>query len=345
MGANADEAVNALGDAEPPIKLRRSNRRIAALFSWKVLLPLCVLSVGMIATAIGIRAHRRYEALTYLTDQGVDYVLASDSEWITHWFGERALGLRTVEVIDASSLPDDGWDRIAELDEITHFEWSRRMPVPDGAWAALKHLRHLETVKFSGWAFSDDALVEFFSTRPPLVEVSLEIGSVSNPMLRELSLISTITRLEIVSHVTDPVAYGELTTLPNLRRVVIDGDIDGAGMEWLTRSPRLESLTVYNATLIDAEIALLASATELREVEFVYCPQISHEGWEHLVSLPHLTSITLTPGKVTPEAIEVFRRMPSLSEVNAYGPIPLELRAGFEGQSLRFTINESARRY
>lgn len=340
MSAKADDVMAPSGDADLPMKLHRSNSWIAILLSWNVLVPLCVLSVAAIALAVGSRAYRRWEALTYLAEHDVDYVLAADGEWITAWFGDRAIGLRTVEMIDLSNIPEDGWDKITELNETTYIKCDRRRQFPEGAIATLKHLTHLETVKFSGWAFAGDTLVEFFAARPPLENVAIGIGGGSNQVLRELSQIRTIAELDLWPYFTDPDAYSGLSTLPNLRHASFHECIDGHGLEWVSRSPLLETLAVYSSSVTDEEIAVLAAATNLREVEFVYCPQIDHAGWEHLASLPHLESITLTPAKLTPETMAVFQRMPSLTEVNVRGPLPEHVRSELEGQALPFAVNE-----
>lgn len=298
--------------------------RVRLLTSWKLWLLMLFVSLSLIAVAIAIPAYRRLKAFEYVS-QHLDYEMEGDDEWITDWFGERAMGLRNVRRISTK----DGWilteeltksdiQRIACFGELRVLE--SKMPDMGGFEEftvedvrPLTNLTRLEELTLEGWCYSDTALAEMLSAHPPLVSVRLESDQLGSAMLRELSQIPSLANLNLFSQEFDDRDFRGLQPLPNLQFVSFGGSpVGDECVAWLAQSPTLIEISLSGSRITDESLYHLSSLKHLRRLTLYHCEDITSTGIAHLASLPELRILGLPLDVLTPQTIEHLRQYPRL---------------------------------
>jgi len=115
-----------------------------------------------------------------------------------------------------------------------------------------------------------------------------------------------------------------LMKLKKLRRLDVSGaKLTPAGIKVLQSLPQLERLSLWNCTALDDSAAeLLAGVPSLSNLDVSYTA-IGDSGLKFLAKLPHLQTLYLTDTKVTPAAVDAFRKERSATFVSwAHRPAP-----------------------
>jgi len=275
---------------------------------------------------------RQLEDLTlnaseFLTDAAVAHLRANQAL--------RRLVLRGVDITDV------GMPHIAELANLRVLDLSHTM-VGDVGLESLPSLTELEELKLGGDAITGLNL-NFLKLLPKLKKLSLHgiqrrnAGACWTPLITDLdldaiALLSGLEELDLGIGISlgmggKPAAEGggncsvtggiqlsdlglaKLAALKKLRRLDVSGArLTPAGIEVLQGLPQLERLSIWNCpALDDAAAKVLAGMPSLVNLDVSYT-SIGDEGLGLLAELPQLKYLYLTETKVTPEAVERFRK-------------------------------------
>jgi Leucine-rich repeat (LRR) protein len=266
-------------------------------------------------------------AAEFLTDAAVAHLRANK--------GLRRLVLRGVDITDV------GMPHIAELTNLRTLDLSHTM-VGDVGLESLPSLTELEELNLGGNAITGLNL-NFLKLLPKLKKLSLHgiqrrnAGACWTPLITDLdldtiALLSGLEELDLGVGISlgmggKPAAEGggncsvtggiqlsdlglaKLATLKKLRRLDVSGArLTPAGIEVLRTLPQLERLSVWNCPgLDDAAAKVLAGMPSLVNLDVSYT-SIGDDGLALLAKLPQLKFLYLTETKVTPEAVEQFRK-------------------------------------
>jgi hypothetical protein len=101
----------------------------------------------------------------------------------------------------------------------------------------------------------------------------------------------------------------KLARLKNLRFLDVSGaQLTPAGLKILESLPRLERLSLWNCTALDDSAAsALAAIPSLTSLDLSYT-SAGDATLQKLAALPHLKTLYLTDTKVTPAAVQAFRK-------------------------------------
>lgn len=96
-----------------------------------------------------------------------------------------------------------------------------------------------------------------------------------------------------------------LSTVTKLRKLEIDGGgtIPSSGYRFLSNLVKLESLTLHNCKLHDAEFECLSGLVQLSYLSLSSCHRITGSGFSHLESLLNLESMDLSGTSVQSDAL------------------------------------------
>jgi len=275
---------------------------------------------------------RQLEDLTldtaeFITDSAVSYLRANQ--------GLRRLVFRGTDITDVA-LP-----YLAELTGLRSLDISFTM-LGDVGLESLPALTELEELKLGGDRISGINL-NFLKLLPKLKKLSFHgiqrrnAAACWSPLITDLdldaiSLLSGLEELDLGIGISlgmggEPAAPGggncrvaggvqvsdlglaKLSKLKKLRRLdVSGGQLTPAGLKVLQGLPQLERLSAWNCPALDDSAgAVLAAIPSLVTLDVSYT-SIGDEGLRSLASLPHLKTLYLTETKVTPDAVEAFRK-------------------------------------
>ncbi len=263
----------------------------------------------------------------FLTDAAVAHLRANHEL--------RRLVLRGVDITDV------GMPHVAELTNLRSLDLSHTM-VGDVGLESLPSLTELEELRLGGNAITGLNL-NFLKLLPKLRKLSLQgiqrrnaracwTQLITYLVLDTIALLSGLEELDLGIGISlgmggKPAASGggncnvtggiqlsdlglaKLATLKKLRRLDVSGArLTPSGMEVLRGLPQLERLSLWNCPALDDSAAkVLAGMPSLVNLDVSYT-SIGDQGLELLAKLPHLKSLYLTETKVTPEAVERFRK-------------------------------------
>lgn len=261
----------------------------------------------------------------FITDASVSYLRANR--------GLRKLVLRGTDITDVS-LP-----YLATLTGLKSLDLSYTM-LGDGGLESLPALTGLEELNLGGTRISGINL-NFLKLLPRLRKLSFKGiqrrngGACWTPAIIDLDLetISMLSGLEDLNlgigvslgrttpssgagncrltggiRVTD-FGLAKLARLKNLRSLELSGaQITPGGLKVLESLPRLERLSLWNCTAVDdSAAAALAAIPSLADLDLSYT-SAGDATLLRLAALPRLNRIYLTDTKVTPAAVEAFRK-------------------------------------
>jgi Leucine-rich repeat (LRR) protein len=279
-----------------------------------------------------LRSLRQLEELTldtaeFITDSSISYLRANQ--------GLRRLVLRGTDITDVA-LP-----YLAELTGLRTLDISFTM-LGDVGLESLPALTEIEELKLGGNRITGINL-NFLKLLPKLKKLSFHgiqrrnAGACWSPLITDLdldaiSLLAGLEELDLGIGISlgmggEPAAPGggncrvaggiqvsdlglaKLAKLKKLRRLDVSGaQLTPAGLEVLRTLPQLERLSVWNCAALDNSAAeVLAAIPSLVNLDLSYTA-LGDEGLRILAALPNLKYLYLTETKVTPEAVEAFRK-------------------------------------
>ena len=285
------------------------------------------------------------EATEAITDAAASYLRANKHL--------RKLVLRGTDITDV------GMPYLAALTGLKSLDLSHTM-VGDVGLESLPALSELEELNLGGTRITGINL-NFLKLLPKLRRLSFNgiqrrnAGACWTPLITDLDLdtISLLSGLEDLNlgvgvslgktgvpvgagncHVTGGIqltdlGVAKLAKLTKLRRLDISGArITPAGLKVLKSLPQLERLSLWNCTALDDSAAPeLAAVQKLTYLDLSYT-SAGDGTLKSLAGLPNLRLLYLTDTKVTPAAVEAFRRQKPASFVSwARRPDPIPRKA------------------
>lgn len=262
-------------------------------------------------------------------------------------------------VLRGTDITDVGMPYLAALTGLKSLDLSHTM-VGDVGLESLPALTELEELNLGGTRITGINL-NFLKLLPRLKKLSFNgiqrrnAGACWTPLITDLDLntISLLSGLEDLNlgigvslgktgvavgagncHVTGGIqltdlGVAKLAKLTKLRRLDISGaKITPAGLKILKSLPQLERLSVWNCTALDD-----SAAQELAAVPKLTYLDLSYTGagdgtLQSLTTVPNLKLLYLTDTKVTPAAVEVFRKQKPATFVSwARRPEPIPRKA------------------
>ncbi len=328
MSDNVQPTQSGPPETAPPSRTTR------LLTSWKLWLVALMLAVVGIGASLTIRGYQRHQAFKYLDEHGCTYELTDDSEWITEWFGERAMGLRSVDSVFLAAVTDESFVRISVFPELRNLSTIGQFEavaiavghgasspirvdtISDRGIDALLQLSQLESISLNGGRFTDAQLTRLFSADLPLVDVKLNLTNASRVILEALTQIPTLSSLQFgdLGQPRDEDFRG-LDSIPTLRSLVI-GEVGPEAAQWIPRLSGLQHLDMsffwYNRDLSHA----LSGLEELRSLSITFSsPDAGEAALATLSTLPQLEVLEVSSNVITWKSLEHLRKMPSLKRI------------------------------
>jgi len=266
-------------------------------------------------------------------------------------------------VLRGTDITDVGMPYIAQLTELRSLDLSDTM-VGDVGLESLPALSQLEELNLGGTRITGRNL-NFLKLLPRLRKLSLNGiqrrngGACWTPTIIDLDLdtISLLSGLEDLDlgigvslgrtkgaaggrgapgncritggiHLTD-LGLAKLAKLTKLKRLDMSGaELTPAGLKTLKSFPQLERLSLWNCTALDDSAASeWVAISKLNYLDLSYT-SVGDKTLERLAALPNLKLLFLTNTKVTPGAVDGFRKHKPASFVSwAIRPDPLPKRA------------------
>ena len=262
-------------------------------------------------------------------------------------------------VLRGTDITDVGMPYLAALTGLKSLDLSHTM-VGDVGLESLPALSGLEELNLGGTRITGINL-NFLKLLPKLKKLSFSgiqrrnAGACWTPLITDLDLdtISLLSGLEDLNlgvgvslgktgvavgagncHVTGGIqltdlGVAKLAKLTKLRRLDISGArITPAGLKVLKSLPQLERLSVWNCKALDDSAAPeLAAVPKLTFLDLSYT-SASDGTLKSLAGLPDLRLLYLTDTKVTPAAVEAFRKQKPATFVSwAVRPDPIPRKA------------------
>lgn len=242
-------------------------------------------------------------------------------------------------VLRGTDITDVGMPYLAALTGLKSLDLSYTM-VGDVGLESLPAFTELEDLNLGGTRITGINL-NFLKLLPKLKRLSFDgiqrrnAGACWTPLLTDLDLdtISLLAGLEDLDmgvgvslgrtgvavgpgncHVTGGIQLTDLgvakmTKLTKLKSLNISGSkVTTAGLKSLEKLPQLEHLNLWNCTKLDDTAgAELAVFTHLKDLDLSQTP-VGDATLKTLAGIPGLKLLYLTDTKVTPEAVETFRK-------------------------------------
>src|SRR5579864_739213 len=250
-------------------------------------------------------------------------------------------------VLRGTDVTDVGMPYLAALTGLKSLDLSHTM-VGDVGLESLPALSELEELDLGGTRITGINL-NFLKLLPKLKKLSFSgiqrrnAGACWTPLITDLDLdtISLLSGLEDLNlgigvslgrtgvpagagncrvtggvQITD-LGVAKLAKLTKLRRLDISGaKITPAGLKVLNGLPQLERLSLWNCTALDDSAApTLATLTNLSMLDLSYT-SAGDATLKSLAALPNLKLLYLTDTKVTPAAVDAFRKQKPASFVS-----------------------------
>ena len=301
----------------------------------------------------GIELLQQFPQLEELTLDATEAITDAAASYLRANRHLRKLVLRGTDITDV------GMPYLAALTGLKSLDLSHTM-VGDVGLESLPALSELEELNLGGTRITGINL-NFLKLLPKLKKLSFNgiqrrnAGACWTPLITDLDLdtISLLSGLEDLNlgvgvslgktgvavgagncHVTGGIqltdlGVAKLAKLTKLRRLDISGArITPAGLKVLKSLPQLERLSVWNCKALDDSAAPeLAAVPKLTTLDLSYT-SAGDGTLKSLAALPNLRLLYLTDTKVTPAAVEVFRKQRPASFVSwARRPDPIPRKA------------------
>ena len=205
----------------------------------------------------------------------------------------------------------DDWSQLERLTTVRHVDAQVR-----GTTEELGHLAkmpHLEALSLDG-SF-DTPADSIVAELPPL------------PNLRGLYLTQPAHRCRRIDRLTslesfritdfsgvDEQVLRELSALPNLRQLALDGLFESADLSFLPSRRKLSGLEFYNGDISGAALKYIGQCRQLKDLSF-YMSRVDGSGIRHLATLTDLETLDLEYTDVTSADLAELRTLKRLREL------------------------------
>jgi hypothetical protein len=299
---------------------------------------LAALALGLMALVLSIvmPARQRLAALRYLDEREIEYELSPRNEWIADRLGDRGRAFHDMKRIYALGVTEEDLIRIAQFTEASHVHCALNWPpepVDERSIVALKGLTQLDYLSLVGERFTDDALAEVLSARPPLSVVTLTATRAGHNTLRAIEKSDTLTTMMLNGGFPQDADFAGVLPPPHLKNLYLWGRQRGdQAAIWASNAQELQSIQLLHCQITDEGLSDIAQLKNLESVDIRQCPHVTTAGIAHLTALPRLRSLQLDGELLTPETLPILQRMPKLESVNNPDGIDPDVRAVLESQ-------------
>ena len=107
-----------------------------------------------------------------------------------------------------------------------------------------------------------------------------------------IATIESIEGLYLSSPETEDRAFSQMSCLPGLESMVLNGSITGDGLAYVSKCESLEYLRLDNRTVADQHLEHLSRLENL-DLLAIRCPEVTDEGLRHLGAIPNLRLLHL----------------------------------------------------
>ena len=272
---------------------RRQRRHL-----WHLHLRDCFAVTLALALAMAWYAHaQRRHALeeTFLSDSSLD-VLDYQLGGIT-WL-RMCLDDETFRCFDrpfAVTINErGGWSRLDKLTSVHHIDAQVSGSTEDVAH--LAKLPRLEALSLDG-AFdepSDNVITEL----PPLARLRGLYLSQPTHRYHRLDRLTSLESFRVTEGCVDEHVLREISTLPNLREVALNGLTESADLSFLASWPQLSALDLYASEVSVAGLRSIGRCLHLKDLSLYLC-RLDASGVRHLSGLAGLERLNLEYTNVT----------------------------------------------
>lgn len=188
-----------------------------------------------------------------------------------------------------------GWSQLDKLWSVRHVDAQIRATTEE--LAHLANMSHLEALSLDDPRdFAPDNVV---AELPPLPNLRGLYLSQPAHRCRRLDRLTSLEAFRITDIFRiDDQALREISVLPNLRQLALNGLSESADLSFLPSRPRLSALDLYNSEVSGAALASIGQCAGLTELSLYMC-QVDGSGIRHLSRLTNLETLNLTNTDVT----------------------------------------------
>ncbi|HSQ57534.1 MAG TPA: hypothetical protein VLM40_17565 [Gemmata sp.] len=208
-----------------------------------------------------------------------------------------------------SGVTDAGLEVLEKFPKLTSLSFSNTRMTAKG----LRHiagLRNLTTLWLPMNQVNDEALAILAESK----QLYLLLGALSSDRRRRPASEDDVRELSLIDPSITDASLKHLAGLRNLESLSLGSGVTDAGLEVLSRFPKLTSVSVRSASVSDAGLKHLTRLKTLATLE-LWRTQITDAGVELLSDFPNLTSLGLG-NAVTDKGVEVIARLPKLTALN-----------------------------
>jgi hypothetical protein len=243
------------------------------------------------------RQHAAEEAIFSQSD-GAPYLQENQTGGPT-WL-RLCLGDRLFQFLDCPfeiAIPNRGdWSQIEKLATVRHVELRARSTTEQ--LAHLAKMPRLEALSLEQEEFGippDNIVAEL----PPLPNLRGLYLSQPASRCRRIDRLTSLESFRITDFSdVDEQVLRELSTLPNLRQLALDGLFESADLSFLPSRQYLSGLDFYNSDISGTSLKYIGQCRRLKDLSF-YMSRVDCNGIRHLAGLTDLETLNLEYTDVT----------------------------------------------
>jgi hypothetical protein len=318
---------------------------------WSLLANACVVLLAALAGGLAFEAWRRQRSRLWhlhLTDLfATTFAVALVAAWYA--YGQRQYAMERAIL---SSLEADGGNLSVQCDQEGGITWLRLcfgdqyfefLDHPFSVyveghsdWLQLEKLTTVRDVETSFGATTEE--LAHLSKMPHLETLSLgyifespeddRVGIAELPPLphlrglylwhpaqrwRRLDRLTSLEALRIGEQCIDEEALREISSLPNLRELALNGLSESADLSFLPSRPRLSGLDFYHSEVSAPMLKCIGQCPHLKELSLYMC-RVDGSGIRHLSGLANLESLNLQYTDVTSADLAPLAKLKRLRE-------------------------------
>jgi len=220
--------------------------------------------------------------------------------------------LDTVSLISCSQLTDAAFAGISQAKSLTRLELGWCVQISGAGWSTSvpKSLQFLDLTKCT--PFSEDALLDILARCPLLELYAGEVHGVTDRVLVQASLISTLHSLNVggASSVTERGLLA-LATSGTLRWVDL-GEIPAVNdtvVDHLSRNPHIHTLSLSYTAITDKAMESLGNAEGVRHLAISGCREVTWEGIAMALSNRALKTLHAYGFDIPPEHLKYLKEL------------------------------------
>jgi len=254
----------------------------------------------MLADLLGLSQAARLDLSdTRITDQGLSHL-------------RDMQGLRELS-LDGTKVTGSGFVHLGALHRLQALSL-RNTPLSDASLAYLKDLKSLRKLELSGTRITD-AGVEHLVQLPKLQYVDLYGTGLTDLGLTRLAELTSLRYCYLSKTRVTDAGVEHLGQLSGLEELGLDGtDLTDRGLASVRSLSNLRRLRVGGTRVTDAGLANVVALPNLARLEIDHLP-ITDAGVAALQSLSKLTALDLSGTQITDQALACLDGLPALTEL------------------------------